>query len=181
LTTIRDITPQIARAVVAYRGQHRFQSIADILDVTPPNNQRGTVGASDQSGSQVISENLFMDIADNLTIANDRSLPGLINVNTASLEVLVCLPGVSRELAQSMISQRQSGGYFANLGELLKLPGMSRDLFKQLAPLLTTRSETYRILSEGRITSTGTRQRIQAIVHAGLSSQQILSWREDNL
>ena len=181
LTTVRGITPQIARAMVAYRGQHRFQSIADILDVTPPQSRAGSAGASDQTGNQVVSENLFMDIADNLTTENGQSLPGVINVNTAGLDVLMCLPGASRELAQSIISHRQSGGYFANVGELLKLSEMTRDIFKQVAPLLTTRSETYRILSEGRINSSGARQRIQAIVHVGLSSQQILSWREDDL
>ena len=181
LTTIHGITPQIASAVVAYRGQHRFQSIADLLDVTPPQNQSGSLGASDQSGNQVINADLFMDIADDITTDDGQNLPGVINVNTADLDVLVCLPGMSRELAQAIISYRQSNGYFNNIGELLKLPDMTRDTFKQIAPLLTARSETYRILCEGRIASSGVRQRIQAIVHIGLNSQQILSWREDDL
>lgn len=181
LTTIRGITPQIARAIVAYRGQHRFQSIADLLDVTPPQNQPQSDTSPDQSGNQVVSENLFMDIADNITTGDGQDLPAVINVNTAGLDVLSCLPGMTRELAQSIISLRQSGGYFNNIGELLKIPEMSHDILKQIAPLISTRSETYRILCEGRINSTGTRQRIQAIVHVGLSSQQILSWREDDL
>jgi type II secretory pathway component PulK len=122
-----------------------------------------------------------MDIADSITTDDNQNLPGVININTASLDVLVCLPGMTRELAQAIISQRQSGGYFASTAELLKLPDMTRDIFKQIAPLITARSETYRILCEGRISSTGTRQRIQVIVHIGLNSQQILSWREDAL
>ncbi|MGA2247829.1 MAG: helix-hairpin-helix domain-containing protein [Verrucomicrobiota bacterium] len=181
LTSVRGITPQIARAVVAYRGQHRFQSIADLLDVTPPQNQPGAGGSDDQSGNPVVNEDLFLDIADNVTTDDPENLSGAINVNTAGLEVLACLPGVNRELAQSIISHRESGGYFANVGELLKLPEMTRDIFKQIAPLVTARSETYRILCEGRVNSTGARQRIQAIVHIGLNSQQILSWREDDL
>ena len=181
LTTIRGITQPIARAIVAYRGQHKFQSIADLLDVTPPQNQGRGAGLADQTGGQVISENLFMDIADNITVVDDQKLPGVVNINTAGLDTLICLPGVSRELAQSIVSQRASAGYFGNIGELLKIPEMTRDLFKQIAPLITARSETYRILCEGKINSTGTRQRIQAIVHVGLSSQQILSWREDDL
>lgn len=182
LTTIRGITPPIAHAIVSYRGQHRFQGIADLLDVTPPRGQALPADLAGQpSGSQVISEDLFMDIADSITTDDNQNLPGVINVNTASLDVLVCLPGMTRELAQAIISQRQSGGYFASTGELLKLPDMTRDIFKQIAPLITARSETYRILCEGRISSTGTRQRIQAIVHIGLNSQQILSWREDAL
>jgi DNA uptake protein ComE-like DNA-binding protein len=176
LTGIQGITPSIARAMVAYRGQHRFQSIADLLDVTPQNQG----GGSDQSGNHVVNEDLFMDIADDVTTDNN-ALPGAINVNTAGLEVLVCLPDVSRELAQAIISQRQSGGFFASTAELLKMPGMTRDLFKEIAPLVTARSETFRILSEGKITSTGVRQRIQVIVHAGLNDQKLLSWREDDL
>ena len=185
LTAIRGITPQIARAIVAYRGQHRFQSIADLLEVTPPQNQnrRGAGGADagGQSGGRMVNENLFMDIADNVTTENGQTLTGMINVNTAGLDVLACLPGVSRELAQAIISQRQANGFFAHTGELLKVPEMSRDIFKQIAPLITARSETFRILGEGRINSTGARKRIQAIVHVGLNSQQLLSWREDDL
>ena len=185
LTAVRGITPQIARAIVSYRGQHQFQSIADLLDVTPPQNQnpQGSGGAndSDQSGNRVVNENLFMDIADDVTTENSQSLPGAININTADLDVLVCLPGMTRELAQAIISQRQSGGFFASTAELLKVPDLTRDIFKQIAPLVTARSETFRILSEGTISSTGARQRIQAIVHVGLNDQRTLSWREDDL
>jgi DNA uptake protein ComE-like DNA-binding protein len=185
LTAVRGITPQIARAIVSYRGQHQFQSIADLLDVTPPQNQnpQGSGGAndSDQSGNRVVNENLFMDIADDVTTENSQSLPGAININTADLDVLVCLPGMTRELAQAIISQRQSGGFFASTAELLKVPDLTRDIFKQIAPLVTARSETFRILSEGKIGSTGARQRIQAIVHVGLNDQRTLSWREDDL
>jgi DNA uptake protein ComE-like DNA-binding protein len=185
LTAVRGITPQIARAIVAYRGQHQFQSIADLLDVTPPQNQnrRGSSGQSsaDQAEAGVVDENLFMDIADDVTVDSGQSLSGAININTASLDVLACLPGVTRDLAQAIVSQRQSGEFFASAGELLKVPGMTRDVFKQIAPLVTARSETFRILSEGKINSTGARQRIQAIVHVGLDGQKILSWREDDL
>jgi DNA uptake protein ComE-like DNA-binding protein len=181
LATIRGITPAIAHAVVTYRGQHRFESIADLLDVTPPQNQPGGLGAGDASGGAVVSQDLFMDIADNITTDNGQSLAGAININTASLTVLMCLPGVDRELAQAIISHRQADGFFANTGELLKLPEMTRDLFKQVAPLVTARSETYRLLCEGKITSSGVRQRIQAIIHIGLSSQELVSWREDDL
>jgi len=50
-----------------------------------------------------------------------------------------------------------------------------------VAPLIEARSETFRILSEGRIKSSGTRQRIQEIVHVGLHSLTTVSYREDDL
>ena len=185
LTAVRGVTPPIARAIVAYRGQHRFQSIADLLEVTPPQNQnqRGasSAGTSDQSGNKVVNENLFMDLADDVTTDNNQTLAGAININTAGLDVLACLPDVSKELAQAIISLRQSAGFFASTAELLKVPGLTRDIFKEIAPLVTARSETFRILCEGKINSSGARQRIQAIVHIGLTSQRTLSWREDDL
>jgi len=64
---------------------------------------------------------------------------------------------------------------------VLKVDGMNRQIFQQIAPLITARSETYRILAEGRVKSTGARQRIQVIVQVNLDGVKTLSYREDNL
>jgi len=194
LSAVNGITPEIARAIVQFRNQNQFQSIADLLDVTPPQNQNGRAGTSGAvssgqpdplagtgSGSRVIDETLLMEIADDLTVTSDRNQAGLINPNTASLEALLCLPGMDRELAQAIISFARSQGSFSNIAWLLKVPGMDRQLFKQIAPFVTTRSETFRILSEGRIKSTGTSQRIQVTVRVSQSDVTTLSYREDNL
>jgi hypothetical protein len=80
-----------------------------------------------------------------------------------------------------VVSYRQSNGFFKNIAYLLKVEGMTPDIFKQVAPRVEARSETFRILSEGKVTSTGARQRIQAIVHIGLYSLATVSYREDDL
>jgi competence ComEA-like helix-hairpin-helix protein len=189
LTAVQGITREIAGAIVAYRNQNRFQSIADLLDVTPPQNSgiggnarnNSPPGGSGDSGTHVISPDLLMDIADDLTATDDTSQSGAININTAGVEVLQCLPGIDRDLAQKIISYRQSSGFFANPAELLKVDGMTRDVFKQVVPLVTARSETFRILAEGRVKSTGVRQRIQVIVRVNLDGVKTLSYREDDL
>lgn len=194
LTGVPGITPEIARAIIAYRGQNQIRNLASLLDVTRPQNSQapargGGRGGQRQpspdqgggSGPKVISQELLMQIADDLTADEGASKTGLINVNTASLAVLICLPGVDRELAQAIILYRQSSGFFQNPAWLLKVPGMSEEIFKQVAPLVTARSETFRILSEGQVKSTGARQRIQAIVHVGLNNVTTLSYREDDL
>lgn len=198
LTGIKGITTDIARAIVAYRGQNRFNSVADLLDVVAANqNQTGnpaqaTAGPQNvpaqgdsaqgnASGQRVIDENLLMDIADDVTADSGSDLTGLVDINSASLEVLSCLPGLTRESAQAIISFRQSNGYLPNIAWLLKVPGLNRDLLKQVAPRLTARSETFRILCEGKVSSTGARQRVQEIVHVGLHSITTLSYREDDL
>ncbi|HEX3800342.1 MAG TPA: helix-hairpin-helix domain-containing protein [Verrucomicrobiae bacterium] len=191
LTGITGITSAIARAITQYRNQNRYQSIADLLDVTPPQNQNGrnngaaaTGQSSDTStsnGGRVVDETLFGDIADDVTASSDQDQTGLINVNTATLDTLLCLPNMDREHAQAIISSAQSQGGFANLAGLLKVPGMDQQTFKQIAPLVTTRSETFRILSEGRVKSTGTRQRIEMVVRATQSDVLTLAYREDDL
>jgi competence ComEA-like helix-hairpin-helix protein len=193
LSTVSGITPDIARAIVSYRGQHQLQSLDDLLSVTPQNqnqggangnqqanaNQPGNQGGSGNSGSPVISQELLEQIADGLTLASATDLPGLININTASLDVLICLPGVEASLAQAIINYRKSTGYFDNVAGLLKVDGMTRDIFKQVVPLVTARSETFRIICEGKINSSGASQRIEEIVHIGRSDIETLAYRED--
>jgi competence ComEA-like helix-hairpin-helix protein len=205
LTGVPGITPDIARAIVAYRGQNQFKTVADLLDVTAAQNQNqlgqkpgGAQTSQDQSapspnvpspnsspsaptGPKVVSEELLMEISDDLTVQTEANLAGVVNINTASREVLECLPGISRDLAQAIISYRASSGFFPNTACLLRVPGMTRDIFKQVAARVSARSETFRILSEGKVTSTGTRQRIQEIVHIGLNDLTTLSYREDDL
>lgn len=200
LTGIPGLTTDIARAIVAYRNQNQFESVASLLEVTapnqndnrggPPRNGRGRNGPANNGnggnpgnngngGPTVISESLLMDIADGLMIGTEENQPGAININSASLTVLTCLPGVDQTLARAIISYRKSNGYFANLAFLLKVQGMTRDIFKQIAPLVTCRSETFRIMSEGRIKSSRVSQRIQAIVRLGADTIETVSYRED--
>jgi competence ComEA-like helix-hairpin-helix protein len=190
LAAVQRFNSAIARAIVSYRGQHQFQSLADLLDVTAQNSSStanpsaqsaNQNNSSSSSGPRVISEDLLTDVADDLTADSNQESAGLVNVNTASLEVLMCLPGVDRQLAQAIISFRQSNGFLANIAWLLKVPGMSRDIFKQVAPLVSVRSETFRILSEGKVNSSGASERIQVIVHADTQDVQMLSYREDDL
>jgi len=91
--------------------------------------------SSQTTGPKLISENLLMDIADDLMAGNaSEEHPGAININTAGPEVLACLPGVTSELAQAIIAYRRSAGFFPNIAWLLKVDGINRDIFKQMAP-----------------------------------------------
>jgi competence ComEA-like helix-hairpin-helix protein len=202
LTGIPGITQAMARAIISYRGQNQLQSLDDLLSVTAQNQNQGNgngaangggggtggnqgggqgggQGGSGNSGTPVISQQLLEQIADRLTLSTDTDLTGLININTAGLDVLACLPGVDRTLAQAMINYRKSSGFFDNIADLLEVDGMTRAIFKQVAPLITTRSETYRITCEGKINSSGARQRIEAIVHIDRENIETLGYRED--
>src|SRR5208283_2799599 len=104
-----------AKAIIAWRRQNRFESIADLLDVVAaqgdnpaggpanvgqgPGPGPGNPQAGNPSGPKVISDSLLMDIGDDVTAQGGADLAGVVNINTASLEVLVCLQGIDRQLA----------------------------------------------------------------------------------
>lgn len=207
LAAVPGISAELARAIVAYRGQHRLENLADLLEVTAVSSQNqptttsaatpvvpGPAGGTpppalpsppptppSSTGPRLVSEELFLEIADSLTVTDEAEQPGAINLNTAGADVLACLPGVEPQLAQAIVAHRQSAGFFTSVGELLRVPGMTRELFKQIAPRVSVRSETFRILSEGRVTSTGVRKRLQAIVRVRPDGVQTLAYREDHL
>ena len=209
LTGVRGITAPIAKAIVAHRGQNQLETLADLLEVRPappsgpdgnsPANaqgnpggpipgvpgeiqvQRSRGGGPNAGGAPVIDQKLLIEIADQLTTDSETLQPGLVNVNTASQEVLSCLPGVSRELAHAIIQYRSSAGFLANTAALLSVPGMTTEIFKQIAGRVTARSETFRILAEGRVRSSGVRQRVQAVVRVGTTDVELLAYRENDL
>jgi competence ComEA-like helix-hairpin-helix protein len=182
LAGIQGFTPEIARAVVQYREKKKFKSIADILDVTPSQNQGEfgrTINEPVNTGESVISQDLFQQVADDITVDDAKSQQGLVNINTASADVLACLPGMTPELALAITSYRQSTGFFQNIGWLMQVQGITREIFQQVAPRITARSETFRILSEGKVLSSGVKQRVQVIVQVTKDDVKTLSYRED--
>ena len=205
LTTVSGISSDIAQALVAYRNQNRLGSLDDLLDVTrvnpqsqrssspnagnPPPGQPSGPGrnpapapaprAPTGSGEKLISQDLLLQIADDITVHSESEQHGLININTAEATVLQCLPGVERELANAIVDYRQSAGPFQNVAWLLRVPGMTRQVFKQLAPKVTARSETFRILGEGTIQSSGVHQRLEVVVRLRSGNFETLSYRED--
>ena len=202
LRTVRGISPEIARAIVAYRAQNRLENIADLLDVAaiqprpnaPPNapqpegQPNGEIvpggppnlpGRGQPAGPKLIDEELFLEIADDVTTTSDSVQRGPVNVNTASFAVLRCLPGLTDELARAIIDYRASAGYLPNVAHLLRVPGFKQNLLKQLAPRVTARSETFRIISEGIVRSSGARKRIEVIVRLNRSTIETISYREN--
>ena len=141
---------------------------------TPPTPARS-------QGPPLIDEQMFIDLADEVTIEDELEAAGVVNVNTAGIDVLACLPGLDRELAQAIVNYRSSSGFFANTAALLKVPGVTQEILKRLLPRITTRSETFRILAEGRVPSSNARQRLQVIVRVGNFYVDTLAYREDDL
>ena len=184
LAAVDGISADIAKAIVAHRGQKKFEGLADLLDVESApqdgnSNTKSRGGRSSGGGAKVIGTSLLQQIADRVTTTDDLVLRGVVNLNTADSVVLACLPGIDADLADSIVAKRMQLGYFSNVAELLDVQGLSRETFARLAPRVTVRSGTFRIVSEGRIPSTGASRRIITTVRPSSFEMETLDWRDE--
>jgi len=131
------------------------------------------------TGSNLINRELFKQISDSLTVSEDVRIPGAVNVNTAPAQVLASLPGMDDEKAAVIVAHRSSIGFFQSIADLLDVEGISEEDFKQLVDRVTTRSDTFRIFCEGKVTSSGARRRMEVVVRISPGYVDTLAYRED--
>jgi competence protein ComEA len=60
-----------------------------------------------------------------------------VNLNTASKDELVALPGIGPAKAQAIIDYRAQNGAFKSVEEIRKVRGIGEKLFQQIRPELT--------------------------------------------
>jgi competence protein ComEA len=64
--------------------------------------------------------------------------PTKVNVNTADLAALEALPGIGPELAQRILDYRQAHGPFAQVDDLLDVPGIGPGILEKIREEITT-------------------------------------------
>jgi len=142
-----DLPKPYAKWIVENR-KNGYKSIADLLTdnsgKAPPRDMKRN---SDRAVPLDVAT--FKRIADKITVNDKKKIPGRVNVNTASKEVLAALLGgdeSAEQTAQSIISYRQTllDG-MSSVGELLDAGSISVATFKKIVPYLTTRSDVFTV------------------------------------
>ncbi|MEM9418797.1 MAG: helix-hairpin-helix domain-containing protein [Planctomycetota bacterium] len=140
----------------------------------------GTRGEGNLEDEQQVDEITFEWLVDNweyLTLEEDERLPGKININTASREVLETIPGMNPTMAEAIVDHRASQGMFTGIGQLYRSNVLRQQQFERVADFVTVRSNVFRIVSEGR-TPSGTSHTVAVIVDRGGDQPVILDWRQ---
>jgi type II secretory pathway component PulK len=112
--------------------------------------------------------NTLYTIADKITVTDDKTIIGLVNVNTASLTVLTALFEGDEQLGLDVISYREgleSG--IESLGQLYEIKSMTADKAKKYIDKVTTRSNIYFVRSTGSSELTQAVCKVEAVVDRG--------------
>jgi DNA uptake protein ComE-like DNA-binding protein len=156
------------------------ESIGNLINNNSPKTPQGNQN-SDQA--QPLDLQTFSQIADKITTDGSDKLPGKININTAPKVVLTALLGggdSAERTAEEIITYRNSLLYgIESIGELLEVPSMRINTFKNIVDLITTRSDVYTIrctATADRNGKQGAQLETEAVVDRGESPCKILYW-----
>ena len=133
------LTPGEVQAIAAHlltRGP--FTSVAQLL------------GDASVGIAPILTAERFKLLVDKLTVATGTTVQGLVNINTAPKQVLVCLPGITDDIAVKIIGYRTTpGNALANIGWLLNV--VEPAVLQRFANFITCRSHQFRINAVGRV------------------------------
>ena len=175
LEELQGIDSGIAQRIVAYRNaQGDFANIDAIKNVPVTYVQQ------------------FIEIVDKITTTDDSTISGLININTAPIEVLALLPGMDHQKAQAIITRRNEtpeeqsdpenpvkGNPFSNLADLLDIEEIDNQTFREVVDWVTYRSHGYRIRSSGVDPAGKTTAICEGIVIRTENQLEVPYWRID--
>ena len=149
LESLDGIDEGIAQRIVDHRdSQGFFQNIDAMKDVT------------------MLTQQEFIGIVDKITLKEGDTRNGLININTASAEILALLPGMDSQKAQAIVERREQdppddspiqnytdeeikGNPFTNISQLSDLEEIDFETFREVVDWITYRSHGYRIEANG--------------------------------
>ncbi len=72
-----------------------------------------------------------------------------IEFNFSSEENLVKAPGITPEIAKSIVKYRDEKGPFKKAEDLLKVPGITQEIYKEINPRVGTEGDLYTVPRQG--------------------------------
>lgn len=75
---------------------------------------------------------------------------GVVNVNTATKEELMMLPGVGEKTATAIVDYRKANGQFKSIDEMRKIKGISKKKLDKLRPNLALAGQNTYIPSQSQ-------------------------------
>lgn len=132
-----------------------------------------------ETGQKAFDEDAFKKIADRVTAEEDEIVRGRINVNTAPLEVLACLPDIDESVALAIVQDRQGrvNGYETVL-DLLDVRGIDNTRLQGLLGYICVRSDVFSVRAFGVLRDGRTFASVSAVLDRTEDEVALMRWRE---
>ncbi len=122
---------------------------------------------------------------ENCTTISGTGIPGRININQASRTVLMCIPGMTSDMADQIISQRSTDPSASGAQADQSCPAwpliegvMDLETMKAMLPYITAGGAVYRAQIVGRFDKGGPVSRLEVIVDSTQQPAQVLFWKD---
>ena len=128
LVKLPGIGPVKAKAIIDYREKiGKFESIYDLTRV------KG-IGKETMSKLEPYLETVgdSADVKSYLISEGEKAITSKININTASLNELILLPGIGEKKAQAIVKYREEIGGFKTKDEIKDVKGIGDSIYKKI-------------------------------------------------
>lgn len=103
--------------------QREFDSIGDLIDAT------------------AVTEQVFNNIRERISVENNEEEVDIVNINTADAGQLQTLDGIDEGIADRIVDHRNSQGNFQNVDQLKEVKLITEDEFSSIVDQVTTMDE----------------------------------------
>jgi DNA uptake protein ComE-like DNA-binding protein len=175
---------------VSQTGNHAIDSVYRLIGATTTatiNGRKKTLQSPWANTQSQIAQYL-PQLLDSLTTTDNVFIPGRVNVNLASLQVLEGLPGMTQALANTIVAAQSSGNTSAGSQSgisprsntsWLVIEGLTNvSTMVSLAPYLTAHGDVYRVQSVGYFDEGGPVVRLEATIDATMTPARIINLRD---
>jgi competence protein ComEA len=121
--------PEGSRVNDAIQAAGDFTEDADLIAIN--------LAALLEDGQQIYVPGLRASISTGSSDQSTRSISGLIDVNTATVEQLDSLPGIGPAIAQDIVDYRASNGPFISIESVMLVKGIGQAKFDGIKDLIT--------------------------------------------
>lgn len=140
---------------------------------------RGTAGATTPAVKDLNDAQLRAVLRETTSDDYSKPVPGRININTASADLLKTVLDIEPRVADAIIARRRAKPEgITSLADLSGMSGINPTALAQLAAQFDVTSSVYTVTSRGRARSTGAEVEIEAVVDRSVIPARILSYRE---
>lgn len=119
------------------------------------------------------------------TMSADPEMPARININTAPMAVLSCIPGLTPEDVQKIVATRPNpfstdppGEAYSSPAWLLTEAQLNVKVLSALENFITARTSVYRVQSVGYGDGKGPSVRVEAVIDTNAGRPRIIVWRD---